>query len=103
MAPELTLHIVSVHLPLAEAARGADGAGQSAGSSEPAGRHREVSTPRLSLLECHAVAEPHVRRAGTRASRLACRAACLSCLASLAWGSRKGREIKALSSDWGLT
>lgn len=55
-------------LPLAEAACEVDGVGKSAGGSEPARRHWEFGTSRLSLLERHALAELYVRMLGTLAS-----------------------------------
>lgn len=68
--PLLSSPLIVLHLPLAEAACGVDGVGQSAGSSEPAGRHWEVGTARLSLLERHAMAELHVCKPGSLASWL---------------------------------
>lgn len=92
-----SLLTVVLHLPLAEAACGVDGAGQSAGSSEPAGKHWEVGTTRLSLLECHAMAELHVCMPGTLASWLTWGADCLSCFSSLMWGGRKRNQGTPLS------
>lgn len=94
------LQIVCLYLPHAEPACEVDGVGKSVGSSELAGTHWEFGTSRLSLLERHALAELYVRTPGTLASWLAWGTACLSCLSSLVWGSRRREEVKALSSGW---
>lgn len=100
---EFILQIVCLYLPLAEAVREVDGVGKSAGSSEPARRHWEFGTSRLSLLERHALAELYVCMLGTLASWLAWGTDCLSYLSSLMWGSRKRKEVKALSAGWSLS
>lgn len=85
--------LCSALLALAEAECGAGRGGGGAAAPAAAGGHRELPKAGLSLLERHALAQPHVR---------GCLGACLSVCPAALQGAGEGKEGKAAASGCSL-